>query len=1028
MEAHKLRFVRCPKCYQLLVEYPSIPVYKCGGCNTVLRAKNRAVPAVQDRSESHERNNFPSSLKGSLQDSRSICSDEHKIAPSVDQTCEAAAGGIMSSCIKNTNSCDDSVEERAVSVEENITPAQHQKEETCSLIDENAQNPGITVKEMHGEDTRASFGSNLIGELENIDTSENANRGKIDKVDMSAMRTPDEKTEVVQREERLHTYEGVHVESHESLIEELERSLSFSSDDDYFSDEAETSGLSDTLRHQIGSRRIMLGAQINETSRNDPHGRLIEELEMSFSDAEEPMEQRALDADRIHGNKRDNHPQNLDAERANPCGESICSLDSGHVESEQTFHQGNRLIDNGNEGKEDIDDDNNLANDVHGNDRDTHLETLGLISAHPYEFSTPSLDNGHLESEQTFLQENKVVENGNEGKGDIEGDNSTTKHIVVANEASEETFHEKRHGKDLQPASAENVYPSERIVSSIDDSNMKVEQTIQPNGIITDGTHENKEGCMDDGNMTKYINGIENMVFTDEDIADKVHGIEEVTSDRTGENEESHVEDDNTDNYVYEEENVAVADEHITEKVDKNEHGKDQQSWEAEFSNTVHVKSEVIFKQEDVIADGTKQKKEDDMGDDNTANSFKKDSAVVASFSSWSNKRTQCKLPSFNKNKEEAPYKYRARQLRQGLSLDAKDFRSIQNFIESQKDGTSSSFSSGSPSQGDLVHGRSNEVNNIVRHERLKKMDELRDQLNRLSSQKGLEEKYQKRGLEYQQQSNTYDVEQHIQNVDVDSVPNSCTIESYYGFERPPRYQPPNIFSPTHTYPHCDFGHAQARIPCNYDVWEFNSYYQSSYAESTVRDYDSMMSSYKERKRVVRKHILRPLSGASPFSICSGCFNLIQMPSDMYISKAKVGRMQCGRCSKVLVLSFPAAYHAEGNISMGVLQESNKPSGNTIANDKDATCHSAECLTGPVSTNEEYGEYLTRSFSTQAGQSLAATQSGKKVSDSALHRLMGYDTASQLLCHSRAFDDGYDSFESMVPVSSRVSRRKNMRS
>jgi len=38
---------------------------------------------------------------------------------------------------------------------------------------------------------------------------------------------------------------------------------------------------------------------------------------------------------------------------------------------------------------------------------------------------------------------------------------------------------------------------------------------------------------------------------------------------------------------------------------------------------------------------------------------------------------------------------------------------------------------------------------------------------------------------------------------------------------------------------------------------------------------------------------------------------------------------------------------------------------------------------------------------------------------------MGYDSASQLLRHSRVFDDGYESFESMVPVSARVSRRKN---
>ena len=77
----------------------------------------------------------------------------------------------------------------------------------------------------------------------------------------------------------------------------------------------------------------------------------------------------------------------------------------------------------------------------------------------------------------------------------------------------------------------------------------------------------------------------------------------------------------------------------------------------------------------------------------------------------------------------------------------------------------------------------------------------------------------------------------------------------------------------------------------------------------------------------------------------------------------------------------------------------------------------------PVSIDEEYGA-SSRSLSTQAGSSLVATQSSKKASESALHRLMGYDSASQLLRHSRVFEDRYDSFESMVPVSSRVSRRK----
>jgi len=150
------------------------------------------------------------------------------------------------------------------------------------------------------------------------------------------------------------------------------------------------------------------------------------------------------------------------------------------------------------------------------------------------------------------------------------------------------------------------------------------------------------------------------------------------------------------------------------------------------------------------------------------------------------------------------------------------------------------------------------------------------------------------------------------------------------------------------------------------------------------------------------------------------------MPSDVYISKAKIGKMQCGKCSKVLAVSFPSVHQAHAKISVDVVQPSYNPNC-TIPTNEDITSYYAECLTGgPVSISEDYEASYTRSLPTQAGSSsLAATQSAKKVSDSALHRLMGYDSASQLLRHSRVFDDGYESFESMVPVSTRVSRRKN---
>lgn len=1041
-----------------------------GICFVTYAAKHRTAPAAQAGSESGERSTgSPCSLKGSpSQSSGSICSGEQRADSIVDRPHEAAAHGSVSSTANNIGSCDDAVHERTMSAEDSgVTHAKHPKEDKCSLNDEgNIQNNEVMVKETHGEDTGAGSSSDLTERVENVDIGEKANGGKIGDIGTSELSmTLYEKSQATHREERPRTYEGVHVESHKALIEELERSLSFSSDDEYFSDEAESSGLSDALRNQMGSRRYMLGGRVNDAPRSDPHGRLIEELEMSFSDAEEPLEQHDMGAGRVHGNVLDKDPQTLGAKSAHPCEESLSSFDSGHLKSEQTSHQESRAIGSGNQGNECIEDNNNTANSVDGSEHiviaDDEIadrihekehgkdcQSADTESGYPFEGNTSSVDDGSIEVQQSF-QPNDLTADVNR---EMEDDKITNDNLVPADS------HEKEHGNDnliLVPADediAERVCVNEELTADgtqemedgcMEDDNMtncvhgndnsmlaeNIAERVHINeDITTDGTQEMEEGCMEDSNMTNCIHVSDNLVLADEDTAERVHGNEGI-ADGAGENEESCMENGNV--------NVAVADVDIAEKVHDNEHGKDQQSLEDESAHLYegvitsfsagYAKSEQSFQQDEQIPDATEEKEEDFMEDGNTASCIQENRAAVARFSSLPNKRNQSKLASFNKNKEQMTYRSRGSQLRQGRSLDSEDFHSIQNFMESQMDGTSSSISSGSPSRGDLVHRTANKFSNNIRHERLKKMDELRDQLSRLSSQKGSERSYQKRDLEYQHQSNNYDVEHHLQSVDGDSVPSSCALESYYGHGRPPKYPPPNPFSPTHTYTHCHFGHAQTRLPNNYDPWEFNSYYQSSYAESTILDHESLRSSYKEQKRVVRKHILRPLSGASPFTICNSCFNLVQMPSDIYISKAKVGKMQCGKCSKVLALSFPAVFNANAKSSVDMAQESYHLDDSIVAKNEDIASYYAECLTGgPVSISEDYGASYTRSLPTQAGSSsLAATQSGKKVSDSALHRLMGYDSASQLLRHSRVFEDGYESFESMVPVSSRVSRRKN---
>ncbi|KAG8089245.1 hypothetical protein GUJ93_ZPchr0011g27586 [Zizania palustris] len=790
MEAHKLRFVRCPGCLQLLVEYPSIPVYQCGGCGAVLRAKNRVVPAVDTNTGSGEQNGFSNSPTGDPQNNELICTREKKIAPSSN-----AQPSVMQEKITFAS------EERTMSPT-NISDSGEHVNMGCSLVDGNVGNSDVRIEDIGDEDEGTVSNSSLdsMGQVEDVGTDGNANiekgfdmddesisnevgttpsmvhvdlgggsngnlTGEIESLaegncslgnnnvscqEIVAGCQPDDQTESKSNnvncqeivagcrqddvtesrsnnfsagtKERSHSYEGLRVESHEDLIEELVRSLSLSDDEEDFVDIADNSELNDALRSQMGSCRFSSGNKMNDAPRTDPHGRLIEQLEMSFSDAEEQLDQNVMVT----------HDDIVE-----------------HVTLDE-------------DGKE--------------------KRILDVVGAHSYEERVSPLDDGHLQSGQSFQQ------------------------------------------NELAAVSME----------------------------------EKEEGYLDEINM------------------------------------DNHAEVD---------------------------------------SGTVTVPSNLLDEKFCAIPP-----------------------------------------PSCDERKEEKSNRYRCRELRQGLSLDSEDFRSIQKFIESQMDRTSSSLSSGSPSHGDLEHKTSNKFKKIDRVERLKKMDDLRDQLNRLSSQKGLGNRYKSKGYERLQQQSSYKhIEHHPCGFDDDSILSYGIIDPYYDHGKPP------------------------------SAWEFHSYYQSSYAGSTILEQDSFSSSYEEPKHAVRKQILRSLSGASPFTICNGCFNLVQVPADIYVSKRKIAKFQCGKCSKSLVISFPAPRREDTKFSEEVNKKPKKPVHNRVVHMECADSFSAECSRGdPVSiTTEECGASFPRSFSGTTRPAVDASGSEKKVSKSALHRLMGYDSASQLLRHSR---------------------------
>ncbi|KAK6920013.1 putative zinc-ribbon domain, plant, partial [Dillenia turbinata] len=86
-EAAKVRLVRCPKCENLLPEFPDYSVYQCGGCGAVLRAKAKKsegdnwseksdeekIPGVSEKSENLlGRGGVPNTSDESVSDVKSI--------------------------------------------------------------------------------------------------------------------------------------------------------------------------------------------------------------------------------------------------------------------------------------------------------------------------------------------------------------------------------------------------------------------------------------------------------------------------------------------------------------------------------------------------------------------------------------------------------------------------------------------------------------------------------------------------------------------------------------------------------------------------------------------------------------------------------------------------------------------------------------------------------------------------------------------------------------------------------------------
>eukprot|EP00258_Populus_trichocarpa_P031109 XP_024447128.1 uncharacterized protein LOC18108345 [Populus trichocarpa] len=76
--AAKIRFVRCPKCRQVLVEPQDIPVYKCGGCGTHLQVKIRKSNPEVATSGLHETDAAQKNRSDHISEAKESSSSNHE--------------------------------------------------------------------------------------------------------------------------------------------------------------------------------------------------------------------------------------------------------------------------------------------------------------------------------------------------------------------------------------------------------------------------------------------------------------------------------------------------------------------------------------------------------------------------------------------------------------------------------------------------------------------------------------------------------------------------------------------------------------------------------------------------------------------------------------------------------------------------------------------------------------------------------------------------------------------------------------
>ncbi|KAJ0975472.1 hypothetical protein J5N97_017437 [Dioscorea zingiberensis] len=312
-------------------------------------------------------------------------------------------------------------------------------------------------------------------------------------------------------------------------------------------------------------------------------------------------------------------------------------------------------------------------------------------------------------------------------------------------------------------------------------------------------------------------------------------------------------------------------------------------------------------------------------------------------------------------------------------SVDSEEFYSVQNWLESEKEGPSRSTSRGSTFLPDSLlyqDGISATKLKSVENERadlLRRVSELRNQLSGLYDQK------MKHSAQFSSTSHMQPLmHQHYSGQQVCYMPQQCH------FSRIP-FSGQSYSSCLHCLPPQSCCHSGPCYSSSHSVSSHSS--EIPYYHKVQRDdYELEKTHYRGKNPSAKRHCL-PMSRGAPFVICSNCLELLQLPTDFLLSRKKPQKLQCGACSGLFV--FPL--HSKAYIDPLTPTEAiHLPS---EADDNVDNPHGES-----ISFSEDYELSFDNSCSTE----IEPAQNVRNISHMQeaarpLHRLMGYSSARELL-------------------------------